>query len=161
MNIRAEELIEKLELVPHPEGGYYREMYRSEGKVSSPWNKGIRNAMTDIYFLLTEGQVSRFHKVAHDELWNFYEGAPLELIEIEMASLKVSKNTLGISTNIPRYKHLIKGDNWQAAYSTGDYSLVGCTVAPGFEFSDFEFLKGHKDINRINDINNPELNKLI
>ena len=92
MNKRAEELINILELSPHPEGGYYKEVYRSKSELSSPKNNKVRNAVTDIYFLLVSGQISRFHKVIHDEIWNFYEGAPLELIEIEPDTLEIDRN---------------------------------------------------------------------
>ena len=141
MHKRASEIIETLELVPHKEGGYYKETYRSGSKLVSPENNKIRNAVTDIYFLLLEGQVSRFHKVLHDEIWHFYEGAPLTLVEIESDSLSRITVSLGEKSSVPKYKHCIKGGNWQAAYPTSEYSLVGCTVAPGFDFSDFEFLK--------------------
>jgi len=133
-----EQLIDTLQLSPHPEGGYYREVYCSEKTVTSPVHGKIRHAMTDIYFLLMAGQKSRFHRIVHDEIWHFYQGAPLTLIEINSDTFEMSKVTLG-DTDI-KLKHLIKGGNWQSAYSNGDYSLVGCTVAPGFTFSDFSFL---------------------
>lgn len=139
MDPRARELIEKLELLPHPEGGFYREVYRSETSVTSPVHAEQRNTVTDIYFLLTEGQISRFHKVVHDEIWHFYEGAPLRLIDIT-PDLTLREITLGRDTF--SYKHTIQGQHWQAARSTGAYTLVGCTVAPGFDFSDFSFLAG-------------------
>jgi len=141
---RSKKLIKMLGLSPHPEGGHYNEVHRSKSKLISPKIKKSRNALTDIYFLLTSGQISRFHKVCHDEVWNFYEGAPLALFEIQPDTLKISKITLGDKKGKLKYKHCISGENWQAAYSTGEYSLVGCTVAPGFDFSDFKFLKDDK-----------------
>lgn len=161
MNKRATELIEILGLSPHPEGGYYREVYRSRSKLNSPENNQVRNAVTDIYFLLMSGQVSRFHKVIHDEIWNFYEGEPLELIEINPDTLEISKTVLGNRENILTYKHCVEGNNWQAAHSTGEYSLIGCTVAPGFDFSDFEFLKDDKDLHDRILKNHPELSELM
>ena len=134
---RAQEIIEQLELIPHPEGGYFKETYRSELNVNSPQNQEERSAMTDIYFLLCEGQISRFHKVLHEEIWNFYEGSPLRLIEINFDDYSVEEITLGKDLN---YKHVIKPNNWQAAESTDEYTLVGCTVAPGFDFTDFSFI---------------------
>lgn len=140
MNKRAEELIRGLDLSPHPEGGYYKEMYRSEKTLISPGNGATRNAVTDIYFLLISGQVSRFHRVLHDEIWHFYEGDPLELVEIRPELTEVEKIVLHGASSSPRYKHCVQGGNWQAAYTKGEYSLVGCTVAPGFDFADFEFM---------------------
>ncbi len=143
---RAQELIKILALSPHPEGGYYKEIYRSKNKIISPKNNEIRSAVTDIYFLLFAGQVSRLHKVAHDEIWHFYEGDPLALVEIEADNLQVARILLGDKNTVPKYQHCIEGGNWQGAYSSGDYSLVGCTVAPGFDFSDFEFLKDNQSM---------------
>lgn len=161
MNKRAEELIDILELSPHPEGGYYKEVYRSRSELSSPRSNKVRNAVTDIYFLLVSGQISRFHKVIHDEIWNFYEGDPLELIEIEPDTLEITRTVLGNKGHPPKYKHCVEGDNWQAAYSRGEYSLAGCTVAPGFEFADFELLKDDKDLHDRIVKNNPELSELM
>ena len=145
MNNRALTLIDMLELSPHPEGGYYKEMYRSETKVLSPCSRATRNAVTDIYFLLMAGQVSRFHRVLHDEIWHFYEGDPLELVEIEPELTEITKIVLAGKSDNPKYKHCVRGGNWQAASvkegAKGAYSLVGCTVAPGFDFADFEFME--------------------
>lgn len=142
MDSEALALIKDLELSPHPEGGYYKEIYRAKTTVHSPHAGAIRNALTDIYFLLVSGQISRFHRVLHDEIWHFYAGAPLVLVEIEAEGLKLREVRLGGfgQSGMPRYKHCIQGGNWQAAYSTGGYTLVGCTVAPGFDFADFRFL---------------------
>ena len=161
MNKRALKLIDVLKLTPHPEGGYYREIYRSESKLISPVNGEMRNSLTDIYFLLVSGQISRLHRVVHDEIWHFYEGNPLELIEVQSDGMEMSKIIIGDDNGIVKYKHCIKGGNWQAAYSTGEYSLVGCTVAPGFDFADFEFLKENADAHSTFLKKNPELLKLI
>lgn len=141
MNARAEELIKLLHLSAHPEGGYFAECYRSGDKVASPRNGEIRSAITEIYFLLISDRPSRFHKVIHDEIWHYYEGDPVEIIEISPDLSAVTRTILGNSAAAAIYSHCVKGDSWQAAYSKGDYSLAGCTVAPGFEFSDFKFLK--------------------
>ena len=161
MNKRALELIEVLKLTPHPEGGYYREIYRSESKLISPVNGEMRNSLTDIYFLLVAGQISRLHRVVHDEIWHFYEGDPLELVEIQSDGMEMSKILLGGDNDIVKYTHCIKGGNWQAAYSTGEYSLVGCTVGPGFDFADFEFLKENADARSTVFDKNPDLLNLI
>lgn len=139
MHPRAQQLIDKLGLQPHPEGGYFREVYRSELQVHSDAVGGLRAAVTDIYFLLPAGQVSRWHRVAHDELWNFYEGAPLALYQLSPDfSQSICQQ---LDPQIGQFKQVVPAHHWQAAESSGDYSLVGCTVAPGFEFSDFRMLK--------------------
>ena len=130
-----QQLIDRYDLLLHPEGGYYREVYRSQQGVRSVAAEGERQAVTHIYFLLGQGQVSRFHKVRHDEIWNFYEGAPLRLLVSDGASIR--EQLLGPET---AYAGFVPGGHFQAAVSTGAYSLVGCTVAPGFEFEDFAFL---------------------
>ncbi|OEU71994.1 MAG: hypothetical protein BA874_02865 [Desulfuromonadales bacterium C00003068] len=130
------ELIDRYGLIPHPEGGFYKEVYRSTQTVISNAVHSERQALTHIYFLLTKGQVSRFHKVCHDEIWNFYEGSPLRLLSLHEG--KISEQLLGSDTG--NYVAIIHGGSYQAAESTGDYSLVGCSVAPGFDFNDFSFL---------------------
>ena len=141
-------LIEELELSPLPEGGYYKEIYRAKTTVHSPHAGAVRSALTDIYFLLASGQVSRLHRVLHDEIWHFYAGAPLVLVEIEAEGLKMREVCLsGCGTpGAPKFTHCIHGGNWQAAYSTGAYTLVGCTVAPGFDFADFRFLSQEQEL---------------
>jgi predicted cupin superfamily sugar epimerase len=161
MNKRAETLIQLLKLSTHPEGGYYRETYRSDIKVKSPQNNQLRNTVTDIYFLLVSGQISRFHQVLHDEIWHFYEGDPLELVELQYANLEITKTILGGGKDQVNYKHCIKGGNWQAACSLGEYSLAGCTVAPGFDFSDFKLLKEDQDLSSAILQKYPEFSHLI
>ncbi len=129
-------LIEQYQLMPHPEGGYFKETYRSPHLVKSPVNGAARAGVTQIYFLLGRGDVSRLHKVLHEEIWHFYQGAPLRLIDMDGNNSQ--EIMLGEAGN---YHHVIPAGNYQAAESTGDYSLVGCTVAPGFDFADFSFLK--------------------
>ncbi len=138
---RAEELKQLLQLEAHPEGGYFKETYRSTLIIHSPLVNGERHAMTDIYFMLTHGQVSRFHKVRHDELWNFYEGSPLRLYDYDPATEKLKIVTLGSIPDGDGYKYVMPADHWQAAEPLGDYSLVGCTVSPGFDFDDFAFIE--------------------
>ena len=129
-------LIDKYNLVPHPEGGYYAVVYESEQSVTSPAAKKVRKAVTHIYFLLLKGQVSKFHKVVHDEIWNFYEGDPIKIIKCYGS--KIEEDIIGPGCS--DYASIVEGGVYQAAVSTGVYSLVGCTVAPGFEFEDFSFL---------------------
>jgi predicted cupin superfamily sugar epimerase len=131
---KIHEIIDKYQLQAHPEGGYFREVYRSEQRLNSPIHNEYRNAVTHIYFLLAKGQISRFHKVLHDEIWNFYAGAPLKLIEFD--GTEVYETIIGDND----YFKVIKGGVYQAAESMGEYSLVGCSVAPGFDFKDFTFI---------------------
>ncbi len=136
MQDMMQQLIGRYNLQPHPEGGYYREVYRSRQTVVSPVVDAERQAVTHIYFLLTKGQVSRFHRVRHDEIWNFYEGAPLRLVTSD--GVTVQEQLLG--PGYTAYAGIVEGGLFQAAETTGDYSLVGCSVAPGFNFADFSFL---------------------
>ena len=130
-------LIDKYNLVPHPEGGYYAVVYESKQAVTSPVVNKDRKAVTHIYFLLLKGQVSLFHKVAHDEIWNFYEGDPVKLIKYNGST--VEEDIIG--SGCSDYVSIVEGGVYQAAESTGRYSLVGCSVAPGFEFEDFLLLR--------------------
>ena len=130
-------LIEKYNLMPHPEGGYYAVVYESKHAVMSPVVKKDRKAITHIYFLLLKGQVSVFHKVAHDEIWNFYEGDPVKLIIYNGST--VEEDIIG--SGCSDYVSIVEGGIYQAAESTGDYSLVGCSVAPGFDFEDFSLIR--------------------
>ncbi|MCG8617781.1 MAG: cupin domain-containing protein [Desulfobacterales bacterium] len=130
-----EELIQRYGLLPHPEGGYFKEIYRSQLTLASPETGSARQAVTQIYFLLTRGQVSRFHRVVHDEIWHFYEGDPLTLIQFD--GRQVQETTIGKGG---AYVSVVPGKVWQAAETTGAYTLVGCTVAPGVDFEDFSFM---------------------
>lgn len=150
LKISADEIIEKLEMTPHPEGGYFKEIYRSEDIVFSEKAEDKRSAVTDIYFLLKKGEVSRFHKVLHDEIWNFYLGSPLRLLDFY--DDKMNEIILG-DENL-NFKFTIKSNHWQAAESTGEFSLVGCTVAPGFDFKDFSFIEDEIIKNSINKVFN-------
>jgi len=127
----AEEIIEALTLKPHPEGGYFRETFRDACGV------GDRAASTAIYYLLKAGQRSHWHRVDAAEIWHFYAGAPLVLsIKIDRA---LAVHRLGadlLAGEVPQV--IVPARMWQSAESTGAWTLVGCTVAPGFEFSGFE-----------------------
>jgi predicted cupin superfamily sugar epimerase len=140
--LSAAELVERLGLQPHPEGGWYREIYRSATRVQTA--RGSRSAVTTIYYLLEHNQLSRWHVVQADELWHFYGGAPLELLEYDPAALKFARHELyGVTLAADERAApvaVIPTGVWQAARSLGAYSLVGCTVGPGFEFADFEFV---------------------
>ena len=134
---RAAALITALGLSPHPEGGYYGELYRSNAIVLPADRRGPRAALTTIYFLLTGDTLSRWHRVQSDEVWHFYEGAPLDLWLASPAGDAVDRHRLGPLDGTQRPVWTVPGSWWQAARSTGAYTLVGCTVGPGFDFSDF------------------------
>ena len=139
---RASELIDALGMQPHPEGGHYVEIYRSTTRVQPKDARPERSALTTIYFLLTEGDISRWHRVAgSDEVWHFYEGAPLELLTAGQAFQRLDRHVLGPVSSNQRPVHVVEAGLWQAARSTGEYTLVGCTVGPGFEFADFAMLR--------------------
>jgi hypothetical protein len=140
---RVNELVNRLELIPHPEGGFYRQTYKDDGLVEG--YQGIdlvqpHAASTAIYFLMTEGNFSAFHRLKQDEVWHFYEGSALS-VHIIKADGTYQEIRIG--------RNLEAGEVYQAVVKRGDifgscvdsrYALVGCTVAPGFEFEDFELL---------------------
>ncbi len=143
------EIIQRLNLIPHPEGGYYREVYRSEHKIYqdslenySLDKKPYRNAFTLIYYFLIEKQFSVFHKLKSEEIWHFYLGSPIQLHVLDEAKKNYTTVILG---NDFVYQFVIQKNVWFAAevVDKNSFSLVGCTVSPGFEFEDFEI--GKKD----------------
>jgi uncharacterized protein len=134
---RPHSLIATLGLMAHPEGGYYREVHRSGAVVKPSDGRDPRPALTTIYFLLTRGQISRWHRVRSEEVWHFYEGSPLELCLASSETSSVDVRRLGPVENGQQPVIVVPADCWQAARATGEYTLVGCTVAPGFEFRDF------------------------
>lgn len=140
MNQRISELIRSLGLTGHPEGGYYREIYRSTREVTSVLDGKRRSALTTIYYLLPAGEHSRWHALGSDEVWHFLEGDPLELLVVEPEFLGLERIRLGPSGGREVRVHEIPAGHWQAARSTGAYTLVGCTVGPGFDFADHWFL---------------------
>ena len=141
MDARARALIERLRLEPHPEGGIYREIHRSAGTVRPGDDRPARAAVTSIYFLLAAGQHSRWHRVRSDEVWHFCEGDPLELLAGRPSFDWVERLVVSASTGPGEPVRVVPAGWWQAARPLGAYSLAGCTVAPGFEFADFSFLR--------------------
>jgi len=133
-----QDVVQRLQLEQHPEGGFYRETFRDVASGTDG-----RSCSTAIYFLLPEGVVSRWHRVDAAEAWHFYAGAPLQLIEAagpNRPDLATARHiTLGndlAAGHVPQ--HVIPAGVWQQARSLGRWTLVGCTVAPAFEFSGFE-----------------------
>jgi len=141
MHPRAAELIAALDLRPHPEGGFYRRIFRSEVQVTPLDRRGLRAALTTIYFLLPEGSFSRWHQVASDEVWHLYEGGPLELLELSASAQSVVRHRLGpVGNGTDAPVCTIGAGIWQAARPLGQYAFLGCTVGPGFDFADFRLL---------------------
>lgn len=140
MNVckRAEELIRVLDLQPHPEGGYFREVFRSACRVCYHNSGEERAALTTIYYLLVAGRHSQWHRIRADEIWHHYEGAPLELVWAGAAGC--AQQVLGPADGASAPVGVVPGGCWQAARTLGAYSLIGCSVGPGFEYSEFELL---------------------
>ena len=140
-------LVKTLNLLPHPEGGYYKETYRANlqlAKNALPEGfSGDRNIATAIYFLIEKNNFSALHKIKSDETWHFYYGDALEVIEIDengiLTATAIGKNLEDGEV----FQYTVKANNWfgSRVKAGGDFSLVGCTVAPGFDFNDFELGK--------------------
>ncbi len=129
----AAEVISALGLAPHPEGGHYRETFRAP-----PTASGEHSPVTLIYFLLAAGEVSRWHRVDATEIWLWHAGAPLTL-EIAEADGTTLAHTLGVDLGVGESPQaVVPKDAWQRASSRGAWTLVSCTVAPGFMFEGFE-----------------------
>jgi predicted cupin superfamily sugar epimerase len=129
--VTAADIIRKLELKPHPEGGHYRETFRDAHQI------GGRAASTAILFLLARGERSHWHRVDAVEIWHYHAGAPLKLEIVDGSTEEIVKLGGDIQADeIPQVT--VPARAWQAAESLGDWTLVGCTVAPGFTFEGFE-----------------------
>jgi len=144
MQHTIDELVDKLALTPHPEGGFFKETYRSLGEIdasSLPESYGgKRNYSTCIYFLLTSANFSAFHRIKQDEIWHFYDGAP---IKIHMISPTGAYSYQLVGRNITQGElpqFVVPGGYWFASevVTPDSYALAGCTVSPGFSFEDFE-----------------------
>lgn len=138
MDPRIDELIAAYKLIPHPEGGYFAESYRAAQSVATP--RGDRPASTAIYFLLPAGTKSRLHRIKSDEVWHFYLGGPLRIVEISPDGT-TRETILGPDLAAGhKLQHVVPAGAWFGAYPEPNtpYALVGCTVAPGFDFQDFE-----------------------
>ncbi len=126
----ADQIIADLNLAPHPEGGWYRQTWVADGPG--------RPSGTCIYFLLKAGEASHWHQVDAVEIWHFYAGAPLELRIAADQKESVSTHILGPQIGMNKGPQaIVPKHNWQAARTTGDWTLAGCTVSPGFQFDGF------------------------
>lgn len=135
----ADEIIKHLKLAPHPEGGYYRQTWIAD--------EAGRPSGTAIYFLLKAGETSHWHKVDATEIWHYYAGAPLKLFRAATDQGPSKTDLLGPDLARGQFPQLIvEKDHWQAAETTGAYTLVGCTVSPAFQFSGFTLAPPDFDI---------------
>ncbi|HVP67075.1 MAG TPA: cupin domain-containing protein [Anaeromyxobacteraceae bacterium] len=139
MHPEALEIVERLSLAPHPEGGFYRETWRSTLAVATP--RGERAALTLVHYLLPAGSFSAFHRIPGDEVWQHAAGDDLELLTIAPSGHR-RRGRLGPAARGDAEPHrVVPAGAWQAARVLGDrYALVSCAVAPGFDFRDLEFL---------------------
>jgi predicted cupin superfamily sugar epimerase len=148
MDQAAKKIVERFALTPHPEGGFYREVYRSTLTVTRPGvpagTEARRAAGTHIYFMLADGQISAFHRVrGTDEIWHLYAGGPLEVHTIDAGGAHSARTlTTDLSTGEPAT--VVAAGDWQAARLApgAAWAFCGCTVAPGFDFADFEMPPG-------------------
>ena len=139
------ELISQYQLLPHPEGGYYKETYSSTENIPhaalAQHFSGSRSFSTAIYFLLLKDLFSAFHRIKSDECWHFYEGASLH---VHVLHLNGNYELISLGRNSAKgevYQAVVPAGAWFASESIGEYSFVGCTVAPGFDFADFELAR--------------------
>ena len=144
MKDEIKQLVKSLALLPHPEGGFYKEVYRSNQVIAQevlPDDfSGDRSYCTSIYFVLTSDNFSAFHRIKQDEIWHFYGGSCLSVHVID-ASGAYTEHKLGMNlTQGERPQLVVPGGCWFASSvpAKNSYAFVGCTVAPGFEFDDFE-----------------------
>jgi len=148
MHPRAAALVQALSLQPHPEGGWYGEVFRSPQAVQTADGRPPRRALTTIDFVLAAGQFSAWHRVRSDEVWHLLEGdglrlwlAPPDLSHFEAVELG-PVGAVGAPDAVDaglRPRHVVPADWWQAAEPLGAYAYVGATVGPGFDFADFSF----------------------
>lgn len=142
MKKNADYWIEKLGLKPHPEGGAYVETYRSSLQIPGEGMgiSGSRSLATSIYFLLKKEGFSSFHKIKSDEAWHFYTGSQVVIYEIDDGGTLLLQKIGPNPENGEVFQHVVKAGRWFAARieAAGEFSLVGCTVSPGFDFQDFE-----------------------
>lgn len=138
MKTSIKKIIKKLDLIPHPEGGYYRETYRSDDTVIN----GKHNLMTSIYFLLTSKDVSHFHRIKSDEIWYYHAGSPLTVHVLDNAGHH--EHIVGFNIEKSYFPQFLVPKNTifgSTVLEKDSFSLVSCAVAPGFDFADFELCK--------------------
>ena len=137
MDKKSSEIIKQFKLLPHPEGGWFKEIFRSENYVTRKDGEK-RNNITGIYYMLLKNEISTWHRVnSADEIWIYLKGAPLNLWCLDDGNKKLRKFRLDSNNPI----EMIPSGYWQAAKSIGLFTLVSCCVGPGFDFSDFQMLR--------------------
>jgi predicted cupin superfamily sugar epimerase len=136
----VEKLIKHYQLEVHPEGGFFRQTYQASESCKNAEGQ-TRSCSTSIYFLLPEGHKSHFHRLKSDEVWHFHQGSSLTVVEITKQG-QLIQTTLGQDySKGEKLQHVVPAGRWFGSYSNGKYSLVGCTVSPGFDYADFELTK--------------------
>ena len=136
----AKQYVDLLQMNPHPEGGFYKECFRSKEELSFNGFEGTRSLSTSIYFLLKQGQTSSLHRIKSDEIWYFHDGQTLEIIELDESGneiiTRLGKNILDGDV----LQHVVLAGRWFGARPSegASFCLVGCQVSPGFDFKDFE-----------------------
>lgn len=146
MHPRAEELVRQLELEPHVEGGHYRRIYESSMQCAFGEQGRKRAVATSIYYLLNAGETSRWHRVDADELWHWYEGDAIELLRFDPRDRQLTRHVLGPVAHGRAPVFVVPAGCWQAGRPLGAYALVGCTVAPGYEWRGFSTLENAPEI---------------
>lgn len=150
MDNEIKNIVAKLDMKPHPEGGFYKETYRSDGVIPKDTLghrfSGARNYCTGIYFLLTSENFSAFHRIQQDEMWHFYGGSSL-YVHVINANGVYTRHIVGMNLDEGEIPQLVvPADCWFASSvkEKDNYSFVGCTVSPGFDFEDFELAERSK-----------------
>jgi len=138
--MNAKQYIDQLHMLPHPEGGYFKEIFRSNNSIQFTGFEGERSLSTSIFFLLEKGQTSALHRIKSDEIWYFHDGQTLEIIELDSEGKEqitlLGKNILSGEV----LQHVVPAGTWFGARLAADseFCLAGCQVSPGFDFKDFE-----------------------
>lgn len=146
MHKRVEELIRTLDLAPHPEGGYFRRIYEATKRTEV---NGIeRPTLTAIKFLIPGGVVSRWHRVDATEIWDWSEGGPLELSMFDSDTRVLSRTQLDTSARGGQQVQVVQAGIWQSARSLGEYTLMDCSVSPGFVWKGFQLLENDSETAR-------------
>jgi predicted cupin superfamily sugar epimerase len=140
---RVEELIALLQLAPHPEGGWFKRIFTAPFMAEPADGRGPRPALTMIYYLLAAGQHARWHKVRSDETWSLLEGGPLVIATFAAPTKSIVEHRLEASAGKTPQTFVVPAHHWQAAESPDAYSLVVCSVVPGFDWADHAWLSEH------------------
>ncbi len=135
----AQDYIDHYQMLPHPEGGFFKEVFRSSENIQFPGFDGNRNYCTSIFFLLEKGQTSALHRIKSDEIWYHHDGGTLVITEIDENDVEI-QTKLGKDFRMSeKLQHVVFANRWFGAHVLeGDFVLVSCSVSPGFDFSDFE-----------------------